>query len=235
MRSSAAAGVACLLFAFPAASQESKPQVPRVMTTGTATVKVPAERARLTIGVTAKAPKAKDAGAKAAALMNAVRDALVALGFDRSALLSAGYSVSAQEDPESRAIRTYAAASSLSAELKDLSQLGTVVDAVLAAGATDVSEIEFTAKDPEAARDKALEKAFRQARRDAEVLARAAGRPLGVLLLASTEHAIGYAASKVMMSAGRAMGGTEITAPEVSVNATVRAEWLIDFGSVEKR
>ena len=123
----------------------------------------------------------------------------------------------------------------MSAELSNLSQLGGVVDAVLAAGATDIAEIEFVPKDKEAARDKALDAAFRQARRDAEVLARAAGARLARLVSVSTERAFGYNTEEtVTVSAAPVGRSTHIPAPEVSIAASVRAEWQLDFATPER-
>jgi uncharacterized protein YggE len=219
---------ACLLWPSLSAAQEGKPALPRVVTTGASTITVPAARARLTIGVTAKAPKAKDAAARIASLMSSVRDALVGVGFDRGSLVSAGYSVATQDDPDERTVKAYLASSSLSAELSDLAQLGAVVDVALAAGATDVSQIEFLPKDAAAARDRALDAAFQAARRDAEVLARAAGARLGRIIAISTERDYGGPTEMVMMRAAPGMG-TSIPAPEVSVTASVRVEWQLDF------
>ena len=129
------------------AQDAARPSLPKVVTSATSTIKAPAERARLTIGVTAKAAKARDAAARVASLMSSVRDALVAAGLERRSLVSAGYSVSTQDDPEARNVKAYLATSSLSAELSELAQLGAVVDTALAAGATDVSQIEFRVKD----------------------------------------------------------------------------------------
>jgi uncharacterized protein YggE len=212
-------------------AQEAKPTLPRVVTTGSSTITVPADRARLTIGVTAKAQKAKEAAAKVATLMNSVRDALVALGFERGSLVSAGYSVATQDDPDERSVKSYLASSSLSAELRDLSQLGATVDVALAAGATDVSQIEFLPKDAAAARDRALDAAFQAAQRDAQVLARAAGARLARLVSVSTDRDVGFAGETVMLRASAFGRGTQIPAPEVSISASVRAEWQLELES----
>src|SRR5262245_20599985 len=222
----------CLLaLSIPAIAEEGRS--PRVLSTGSSTVSVPADRARLTIGVTAKAQRAKEAAAKVAVLINAVRDALVGLGFERTSLPSADYSVSTVDEPDGRSVKAYAASSSLVAELTNLSQLGAVVDAALAAGATDVSDIDFIAKNSEAARDGALAAAFQQARHDAEVLARVAGGRLGALLSVSTERSYEVSGETIAVSAGPYGGSTHIPPPEVSINGSVRAEWLLDLAHTE--
>ena len=125
---------------------------PRIVTSATSEVSVPAYKARFTIGVVARADRAKDAGVKVATILNAVRDALVKVGVERSSLASAGYSVGLEQNDGARQPKTYAASSSLSVELTNLEQLGTVIDAGLSAGATEVSEIRFLPRDADAAR-----------------------------------------------------------------------------------
>jgi uncharacterized protein YggE len=183
------------------------------------------------VGVTARDERAKDAGAKVASTLNAVRDALVLLGLDRSSLPSAGYTVST--DNNGRQSKGHTARSSLAIELVNMDLLGAVLDAALGAGATDVLQISLLPEQADDARAKALELAFSQARRDAGVLARASGRGLGGLLLMSTDRLstdrAGYSASSEYMTVVGA--GTEIPAPEVAISATVRAEWALEPGA----
>ncbi|HUK35964.1 MAG TPA: SIMPL domain-containing protein [Vicinamibacterales bacterium] len=204
--------------------------VSKIATSSSATIRVPAYKARFTVGVTSKGDRAKDAGAKVAAVLSAVRDALVRLGLDRSGLASAGYAVSTDYNEQTRQPKGYIASSSLAVELVNLDQLGAVVDAALAAGATEVSQIGFLPKDGDEARNKALELAFSEARRDAEVLARASGQHLGRLLTLSTNRSFGGAISETITAIGVGTG-TEIPAPEVAISATVQAEWLLEPGT----
>lgn len=201
-------------------------RVPRIATSASADVSVPAYKARFTVGAIARADKAKDAGARVAAATNSVRDALVKLGLDRNSLSSAGYSVGLEDTSGGRQPKTYVASSLLNVELTNLDQLGAVVDTALAAGATEVSEIQFLPKDADAARAEALTIALGQARHDAEAVAKAAGGRLGALIVASTDggRASGlYAAVSLQRGAG-----TTISAPDVKVSASVQAEWSFE-------
>lgn len=222
-----------LVFGAPQTAQAAADDSPKIQTAGAATVRVPAYKARFTVGVTAKGDRARDAGAKVAATLNAVREALVRLGFDRNSLPSAGYGVSTDYNEQTRQPKGYAASSSLSGELLNLDQLGAVVDAALGAGATEVSQISFLPKDPDEARAKALELAFGQARRDAEVLARASGGSLGRLLLLSTDRNFGGLSESVSVTAVAV--GTEIPAPEVAISANVRTEWVLEPGTSPRK
>lgn len=200
--------------------------LPRISTSASAEVTVPAYKARFTIGAVARADKAKDAGLRVATMLNAVRDALVRMGLDRNSLPSAGYSVGLEETDGPRQPKAYVASSLLSVELANLEQLGTVIDTGLSAGATDVSEIRFLPRDADAARAQALELALVQARRDAEALAKAAGGRLGVLISVSTDR--GIPALYETVNVGRSATGTSIPAPEVKVSASVQTQWRFE-------
>ena len=213
----------CLFVPSGLHAQENQP---RISTSGSATIKVPADHVQITVGVSARADRAKDAAAKVAVTLNAVRDALVRLGLDRNSLPSAGYSVSADYNDPKRA-NGYVASSSLSAELSNLSLLGSVVDAALGAGANEVSDIRFLTRSEEAARARALELAVQHARSDAEVLARASGTTLGSLILLTTQQVSpfgGAVARSVSLDTSRA---TEIPPPVISIVASVAAQWAI--------
>lgn len=214
---------ACLLSAGGVRAEDS----PRIKSGGSATITVPAERVHLIVGVSARADRAKDAAAKAATTLNAVRDALVKLGLDRNNLPSAGYVVNADYTQASKP-NGYLASSSLSVELSDLGLLGTVVDTALAAGANQVADIRFLPKDEEAARARALELAVQRARRDAETLARASGTRLGPLQLLTTERVSPFGTVDAQfVSSARAAAATEMPAPEISITGYVQAEWSI--------
>ena len=63
-----------------------------------------------------------------------------------------------------------------------MARVGAYVDAALGAGATSVSNVEFGLRDEAQARRRALTEAVENTRRDAEVIAQAAGGSLGSVL-----------------------------------------------------
>lgn len=73
----------------------------------------------------------------------------------------------------------YRVARHMTARVRQLDQLGEVLDAVVAAGANEVGGAQMTASDPSAAEHAALEAAMAAARAKADVLAAAAGVTLG--------------------------------------------------------
>jgi uncharacterized protein len=206
---------------------------PRISTSASAEVSVPAYKARLTIGAVARADKAKDAGVRVATILNTVRDALIKFGLDRNTLRSAGYAVGLEETDGTRQPKAYVASSSLSLELTSLEQLGSVVDTALSAGATEVSEIRFLPRDADAARAQALDLAFTQARHDAEALANAAGGRLGALVSVSTDR--GVTTLYETISIAPSVTGTTIPPPEVRVPASVQTQWRFEPSSASVR
>jgi len=210
-----------------AASVSAADEPAKIQTSGNVTVTVPADRVHLTVGVSAKADKAKDAAARVGVTLNAVRDALVRFGLDRNTLPSAGYSVTA-DFGEPNKPSGYVATSALSVELSNLSQLGAVVDTALGAGANEVTNIRFLPRDEQAARARALEMAVKEARDDAEVLAKASGTTLGPLLRLTTQRVspVSFALAETIQ-VGRASRATDIPAPEISISASVQAEWAV--------
>ena len=75
----------------------------------------------------------------------------------------------------SDAVSMYTANSMLAIQLKDMTQVGKVIDLAFGAGANSLNGVSFSASDTDAARKEALKAAVEQARVKAEVLAEAAG------------------------------------------------------------
>ncbi|MGA0619615.1 SIMPL domain-containing protein, partial [Ligilactobacillus salivarius] len=72
-------------------------------------------------------------------------------------------------------ITGYQAQNIVTARIRDLPRLGTILDTMVGAGATDVQGITFSREDAAATEDRARTEAVTEARRRAEVIARAAG------------------------------------------------------------
>ena len=92
-----------------------------------------------------------------------------------------------REGPQTPRVIGYVANNTVRVELRQLDQVGVVIDAALAAGANMVNTIQFFASNVDAARRTALAEAVGRARADAEALARAAGGSLGALLELNTQ------------------------------------------------
>ena len=125
----------------------------------------------------------------------------------------------------------YRAQNTVQLEIRNLESVGKVIDAVLAAGATNLSALSLYASNTDGARREALQKAVAKARADAEVVASAAGGSLGSLLELTTEP-FGVPQPIMLrgMSAGMAMEArmaapTPVESGEITVNAVVHVRW----------
>ena len=89
-------------------------------------------------------------------------------------------------------------------KIHQLSKLGDILDRLITAGATDVGNIQFLLADPSKALDQAREAAVADARRKAELYARASGVSLGRVVWITEDS--GYAPPMLMkaMPAARA-------------------------------
>jgi len=102
----------------------------------------------------------------------------------------------------------------------DLSASGKLIDAVVNAGANDVSSLSFELKDPESVRSKAIALATSKAIDQAKVAAKAANITLGPVLSLNIDNA--GISPPVLLRAMEA--ATAVTAGEIEISATVNVE-----------
>jgi uncharacterized protein YggE len=152
-----------------------------VTVTGTARVEAVPTEAGLSAGVSSDAATARAALAanatKAAAVIAALRSAGVAKGD----LQTQDVSVSPRWDDRGRQ-SGFTAHSSVQVHVQDVRQAGRVIDAAVAAGATETSGPSFDRGDRDALCRDALKAAFDEARLKAAALAGEAGASLGPVL-----------------------------------------------------
>lgn len=154
---------------------------PEITAYGRGETKVSPTSASVSISVTTRAPTAAQAAADNATRLEATLKALRGIGLAPNELSTMGYSV-AQNYETMREVRTpsgFIARNTIRAEVRKLDDLGKVIDAALGGGATEISGVQFLAATSEAARLSAVAEAVKQARGEAEAIARAAGGSLG--------------------------------------------------------
>lgn len=223
--------VIALLLALPAYSA-GPVEGSTISTDGGGEVAVPADGAKVRLGVQAKGDTAAAASATAARRLASLVAALEPLGDAIAPPVSSGYSVSPEwnweDDGDQGVLLGYTASSDLRVEVRDLDRLGDVIDAALAGDADDVGSPTFTSSREREARDRALAIAYRQAARDAEVLAEAAGGSLGELLELTTNPSSfrGGRVFEEIVVTGQA-AGVQIENPEVVVRVTVAGKWRV--------
>lgn len=167
--------------ASPAAAAEIQlaAQGPVVELAVTESVKARPDIAMVSAGVTTQAPTAVEAMRGNAAAMDAVIARIKALGIAPDDIQTTGINLGAQFDYDQvrqrQVFRGYQASNRVSVTLRKVPDTGRVLDALVAAGANDISGPNFSIDDDTAPRAQARKAAMDKARRQAEDYARWAG------------------------------------------------------------
>lgn len=158
---------------------------PEITASGRGETSVTPTSSSVAISVTTRARTAAQAAADNATRLESTLRALRGMGLEPNELATLGYNVEQNYESTRDGRQTpsgFVARNTIRAEVRKLADLGKVIDAAIAGGATEVSGIQFIAANSEEARRSALAEAVAEARADAEVIARAAGGRLGRLI-----------------------------------------------------
>jgi uncharacterized protein YggE len=203
---------------------------PYIEAIGQGEAQVAPDRATITFVVETKGPAAATVAAQNARIQERVLDTLRALGYTGARVSTRNYHVGPNYERTERDVRQvgYVARNAMTVRITQLADLGPLIDAALARGATQVGGVAFESSRADSARHAALADAAQKARADAEAIARAMGGSLGALLDATTSGD-GRAMERLRRieeSAGRVGGAlTPITPAALEVRATVLARW----------
>ena len=130
-------------------------------------------------GVTTQASTAVEAMRANAQAMSSVVQRIRALGIPERDIQTTGISLGAMYDYDQasrrQVFRGYQASNRVSVKLREVPRTGEVLDALVAAGATDLSGPDFSIEDDSAARSEARRAAMETAQAQAMEYARAAG------------------------------------------------------------
>lgn len=153
-------------------------------------VKAAPDIATISAGVSSEAPTAVRAMANNAVAMSAVIARIKALGIDEKDIQTSGINLNAQYDydrnSQRQVFRGYSVSNRVSVVLRDVSETGAVLDALVAAGATDIGGPSFLIGDDTAAKAQARKAAMDTARERATEYAGWAGYS-GIRLLEVSE------------------------------------------------
>jgi uncharacterized protein YggE len=210
-------------------------QQPRIVTTATEEVEIAPDRAVLTFTVQTRGRTAAAAGTENARIQAAVLDTLRRVGIASAQLKTQGVSISPEyEYPREGGRPTvvgYQAQNSIQVEVRQIAMIGTVIDAGLSRGATNVGGLRFFASSTEAATREAMRKAMQRARADADAIAEAAGgRVAGILEIIVNPGMAGPMPEMVsavsMRTADRAEVQTPIESGVLKVIVSLEARFL---------
>jgi uncharacterized protein YggE len=201
---------------------------PSLNLSATGEVKVAPDMATISFGVVTEAPTAREAMAQNAAQMTQVAAALRRAGLAERDIQTSGLNLQAQysyQDNQPPKLRGYQATNRVTVNIHDLTKVGGVADAVVAAGVNQIDGIAFGLKDPKAAEDEARRQAVAALQSKASLYAQALGVTLGGIR--SLNEGGGYQPPQPMpvMYARAAMadsaGSTPISGGELSVRIDI--------------
>jgi len=225
----ALAVVTATWLAAPALAQTMLP--PAISVTGEANVSVAPDQAQIDGGVTSDAKTAREASDANNAAMGKVLLALKGAGIEEKDYQTSRLSLQPQfATPSKVAERTpgivsFRASNRVTVKIRDVTKVANVIDVLVGAGANDIGGINFTVTQASKVLDEAREKAIADARRKAEIYAKAAGVTLGEPISISEEVA------PVPIFRGKAAApmaaGAPVAQGEETLSVTVSVSWAI--------
>jgi uncharacterized protein YggE len=220
--------VAATLLAPPALAQTVPP--PAISVTGEASVSVAPDQAQIDGGVTSDARTAREASDANSAAMGKVLLALKGAGIEEKDYQTSRLSLQPQFATPKAAERTpgivsFRASNRVTVRIRDVTKVANVIDVLVGAGANDIGGINFTVTQASKHLDEAREKAIADARRKAEIYAKAAGVTLGEPISISEEGApVPVFRGKV---ASPMAAGAPVAQGEETLSVTVGVSWAI--------
>jgi uncharacterized protein YggE len=222
--------LAAMLLATPALAQAERPAM--ISVSGEATVSVPPDMAEIDGGFTSEAKTAREASDASNTAMGKVLLALKAAGIEEKDIQTSRLSLQPQtQNTPNRSsppsIVGYRASNHVTIRLRDVTKVASVIDMLVGAGANDIGGINFMVSAASKLLDQAREQALADARRKAEIYARAAGVTLGTPLSISEGNAsvpVSVFRSKMPMAP---MAAAPVMQGEEALSVTVNVSWAI--------
>lgn len=220
-----AGGVAYALTNLPSAAEDSGP-APRTMTiTGMGTASGKPDVATINIGVQSDAKTASAALADNSAKMRRLLQELQAQGIEEKFIQTSNFNVSPlygkyDQTTQSSPLIGYRVNNEVHVTVKDIAKMGPVLDKVVEQGANRIHGISFGFSNSQPLMDSAREAAVTEARRKAELFAKAAGVRVGEILTFNENYSSGPqpVQARAMMDSAE---GAPIAVGESELSATV--------------
>lgn len=208
----------------PAAAQTQTPSPAEhvITVSGEATVGIAPDLATINAGITSRAKTAREASDANNKAMQKVLAALREGGVaDRDVQTEYLSLQPLREDVRNGTDRIvgFQASNTVSIRVRDIARLGAVLDRAIASGANEISGISFEVSDRSKRLDEARAAAVADARRKAEVLAKAAGVGLGPAIMIAEEG--GSRSPGPMMMRAAAAPSAAVATGEQTLRASV--------------
>lgn len=214
------------------AQAQATAKAPATITvSGEGSVSLPPDLAEIDGGVTAEARTAREATEAVNKAMAEVVRAVKAAGVADKDIHTSRLSLFPQGAParagQPAQIVGYRATNHVRVSVRETAKAPTVLDAMLAAGANDIGGINFAIAEPEKHLDQARSGAVNDARRKAEIYAKAAGVALGAPLAINEDGASAPPVRMQRMAVGVAAAPTPIEPGELTLRTGVTITYEI--------
>jgi uncharacterized protein YggE len=163
-----------------------------VTVSGEATVSVAPDMAVIRVGVTTQGKTAREASEANSNQMTGVLAAIKDAGIAAKDVQTSRLSLQPQYDPNKSTARLlgFQVTNQVTVKIRDTDKLPAILDRAIGAGANEMSGIEFVVSEQSKLLDEARAEAIADARRKAELYAKAAGAKVGSVIAISEEGSV---------------------------------------------
>lgn len=229
---------ALLVFSVAGTNLAAAAEPNAIAVSGMAEQEVAPDMAYIDVGINVRADDAETARSQEAQIASQIRRALLGLAITDNDLQNTSYYLYQEYKVDRNGVRTadkYVLDSSIKVTVKDLDKLSQVIDNVVEAGATNISNITYALSTQNIIQRQLLATAVENARDKAAVVANAGSRTLGNMLSADINSfdggtIVAYGANKLRSTTNLAEDGvaTKLSPGKIKLNARVQVVFSLN-------
>lgn len=229
---------ALLVFSVAGTNLAAAAEPNTIAVSGMAEQEVAPDMAYIDVGINVRADDAETARTQEAQIASQIRRALLGLAITDNDLQNTSYYLYQEYKVDRNGVRTadkYVLDSSIKVTVKDLDKLSQVIDNVVKAGATNISNITYALSTQNIIQRQLLATAVENARDKAAVVANAGSRKLGNMLSADINSfdggtIVAYGANKLRSTTNLAEDGvaTKLSPGKIKLNARVQVVFSLN-------
>lgn len=229
---------ALLVFSVAGTNLAAAAEPNTIAVSGMAEQEVAPDMAYVDVGINVRADDAETARTQEAQIASQIRRALLGLAITDNDLQNTSYYLYQEYKVDRNGVRTadkYVLDSSIKVTVKDLDKLSQVIDNVVEAGATNISNITYALSTQNIIQRQLLATAVENARGKAAVVANAGSRTLGNMLSADINSfdggtIVAYGANKLRSTTNLAEDGvaTKLSPGKIKLNARVQVVFSLN-------
>ena len=229
---------ALLVFSVAGTNLAAAAEPNTIAVSGMAEQEVAPDMAYIDVGINVRADDAETARTQEAHIASQIRRALLGLAITDNDLQNTSYYLYQEYKVDRNGVRTadkYVLDSSIKVTVKDLDKLSQVIDNVVEAGATNISNITYALSTQNIIQRQLLATAVENARDKAAVVANAGSRTLGNMLSADINSfdggtIVAYGANKLRSTTNLAEDGvaTKLSPGKIKLNARVQVVFSLN-------